>query len=382
MKKFISKRFFSKKLNNKGMSLVEILVTVAIIAIIAAPLINSFLNAMQVNSKARTIQNGTAVAQDTAELFKVFDVATLVDSYEADGVTVTYDDATGVYTFEGIEAAGADGESFVVDVKLDPTQYKTDAGSGKVEVNDVNLPVFSGLYGSDCIMLYRQYAGPDEQLAELFAGKLEADILENINTVAVRQDITKSSVVNIVCDYDSMTGKYLYTVNLEITYTYDNTTPVYAVKMLEKSYNENEIHNIYMLCPIFDRFSIEAGNGFYYNTDKIQINYTYNGAPEYKHDMYFYIAEQNMTNMLPGQTFQERINPRNVYINGVQYTEYANEYNNLKVYTNIGDNDASFENKYSLTYGDYNTGTALYEMSVEVRLEGEDNVVTTFTTSK
>lgn len=373
-----------KKLNNKGMSLVEILVTVAIIAIIAAPLINSFLNAMKVNSKARIIQNGTAVAEDTAELFKVFDVETLVDSYEADGVTVTYDEATGVYAFEGIKATGADGESFVVDVKLDPAQYKTDAGTGRIEVNDVALPVFSGLYGSDCIMLYRQYAGPDEQLSELFAGKLEADILENINTVAVRQDIKKSSIVNIVCDYDSMTGKYHYTVNLEIKYTYDNTTPVYAVKVLEKSYNENEIHNIYMLCPIFDRFTNnEAHSDFYYNTDEIKINYTYNGAPEYRHDMYFYIAEQNMTNMLSGYTnMQERISPRNIYINDVQYTDYNNEYNSLKVYTNIGDADTTFENKYSLTYGDYNTGTALYEMSVEVRLEGSDDVVTSFTTSK
>ena len=89
-----------------------------------------------------------------------------------------------------------------------------------------------------------------------------------------------------------------------------------------------------------------------------------------------------MTNMLPGQTLQERINPRNVYINDKQYTEYNNESNSLKVYTNIGDRDTTFDNKYGLTYGDYNTGTALYELSVDVRLEGEDKVVTSFTTSK
>ncbi len=370
-----------KKLNNKGMSLVEILVTVAIIAIIAAPLLNSFLNAMQVNSKARLIQNGTAVAQDTAELFKVFDVETLVASYEADGVSVSYDEDSGVYTFEGIKAVGADGEDFLVDVELDPSQYK--AGTGNVEVNDVDVPVFSGLYGSDCIMLYRQYAGSDEQLAELFAGKLDAETLANINTKEVREKIKKSTVVNIQCDYDSATDKYNYAVNLEITYTYDNTIPVYAVKMLQKSYNDNEIHNIYMLCPIFDRYSTaEMGPSYYYNTDEIKINYTYNGAPEYKHDIYFYIAEQNMTNLIPGQTFQERISPRHVYINGVQYTEYNNESNSLKMYTNIGDKDTTFENEYGLTYGDYNTGTALYQMNVDVRLEGKEDVITTFTTSK
>lgn len=379
MKKLISKR----KLNNKGMSLVEILVTVAIIALIAAPIINSFLNAMQVNSKARTIQNGTAVAQDTAELFKVFDVAALADSYTADGVTVTFDADTGVYTFEGIPMTGADGESFLVDVELDPTSYTADAGSGKVEVNDVNLPVFSGLYGSDCIMLYRQYAGSDEQLAELFAGKLDADILENINSTSVRQNIKKSAVVNIKCDYDSMTAKYHYTVNMEITYTYNNAVPVYAVKVLEKTYSENEIHNIYMICPIFDRYTTsEMGKNCYYSTDEIKINYTYNGAQEHKHDMYFYIAEQNMTNV-SDTTLQERISPRNVYINSVTYTDYKNEDNSLKIYTNIGEADITpLEGKHGLTYGDYNTGTALYEMNIEVRLEGDDKVITTFNTSK
>ncbi|MBQ2744634.1 MAG: type II secretion system protein [Lachnospiraceae bacterium] len=377
------RRFATRKLNNKGMSLVELLVTVAIIALIAAPLINSFLNAMETNSKARLIQNGTAVAQDTAELFKSFDLDTLVSTYEADGVTVSFDDATGIYTFEGIEAEGADGEDFIVDVKLDPTQYRVGEGTGKVEVNDVNLPVFSGLYGSDCIMLYRQYAGPDEQLEELFAGKLEPDTLSRINDIDVRKDIKKSTVVNIVCDYNSTTGKYLYKINVEITYTYDDVEPVYVVKTLEKSYDQNEIHNIYMLCPIFDRYSTaDMATDYYYNTDSIKIYYTYNGAPEFKHDMYFYIAEQKMTNMLPGQTLQERINPRNVYINDKQYTEYNNESNSLKVYTNIGDRDTTFDNKYGLTYGDYNTGTALYELSVDVRLEGEDKVVTSFTTSK
>ena len=43
------RRFATRKLNNKGMSLVEILVTVAIIALIAAPLINSFLNVFEEN---------------------------------------------------------------------------------------------------------------------------------------------------------------------------------------------------------------------------------------------------------------------------------------------------------------------------------------------
>ena len=69
-------------------------------------------------------------------------------------------------------------------------------------------------------------------------------------------------------------------------------------------------------------------------------------------------------------------------INDVDYTEYNNDDNSLKVYTNIGDGDGSFDNKYGLTYGDYNTGTSLYEMTVTVRMEDRDDVITTIKTSK
>lgn len=140
------KQLKKTKLNNKGLSLVEILVTVVIVALISAPIVDSFLHAIHVNSEARLIQNGTAVAQDTAELFEVFDVKTLVDSYTADGVNVTYDDAKKVYKFENIPMTGADGEEFEVDVKLDPTAYKLGLNAENkdmIKVNDQELPVFS-----------------------------------------------------------------------------------------------------------------------------------------------------------------------------------------------------------------------------------------------
>ena len=78
------KHIRERKLNNKGVSLVEILVTVVIVALLSSPIINSFLQTMSVNSNARLMQNGTAVAEDTAELFKVFDVDALVETYSSD----------------------------------------------------------------------------------------------------------------------------------------------------------------------------------------------------------------------------------------------------------------------------------------------------------
>ena len=371
--------------DNRGVSLVEILATVAIIAIISTPLINSFINAIKVNGQARIIQNGTSVAQDMAEVFKVFEVEQLVKNYEDQGVEVIYDETTGKYTFSNIAVEGADGEDFLVTVELDPTTYAGGLESDKLQVNDVNLPVFSGLYGSDCVMLYRQYASFDEQLMEIFAGTtLDDNIVKNINTDAERRKITKSTDIIVNCDYNSNSEKYFYDIRLNMTYTYDYGVSVTVTKSMEKSYSGDEIHNIYMICPIFDKYSIGFGGTeeFFYNSDKINITYNYTGNIDNEHDLYFYIAEQQATNIGYDAGKLMRINPRNLYINGVDYTMYNTESERLKVYTNIGDKDTTFSNSYDLTYGDYNTGIALYEMNVTVTEEGSTDTVATFTTTK
>ena len=390
------KHIRERKLNNKGVSLVEILVTVVIVALLSSPIINSFLQTMSVNSNARLMQNGTAVAEDTAELFKVFDVDALVETYKKDGVTVTKDNDTGKYTFKDIKMTGADGEEFLVDVELNPSSYKYKSDTGKLEVNDKNLPVFSGLYGSDAVVLYRQYAGPDETLADLFEKQtnLDQSIINNINDEKYRKKIMKSTTINIDCEYNEDTKHYIYMFSVSITYTYNDDSQSETVtvnKVLEKTYkrdNENEvIHNVYMLAPIFDRYSTDRlNNGCFYNTDKIIINYNFESAAEYKHDMYFYIAEQSMNNIgKEGETsIQERIRPENIIINDMPYVEYNNEGNSLKVYTNIGEAYDCVKNinkGYNLTYSDYNTGTALYEMNVTVK-KTNNEVVTTFKTTK
>lgn len=378
----MSKLISAVKKNNKGISLVEILATIAIIAIIAAPLVNSFISAMNVNSEARIIQNGTAVAQDTAELFKAFSLESLVEEYRDEGIEVDIDEATGKYIFEDIAVTGADGEKFLVTVELNPDVYKGGA-SEKIQINDVDLPVFSGLFGSDCVMLYRQYAGYDDQLRDLFTGRLEDEILEKITDQSERSKIKKTTDVKVTCDYNSLSEEYNYTFDLTMTYTYDNAESVSVTRSMQKVYNASQIHSVYMICPVFDLYSsTEVGNGFFYNTDIINVYYTYTGDSAKTQDLYFYIAEQEMYNVGYDSSMRERINPRNLYVNGVNYTMYNPELSTVKVYTNIGDNDTSFISEYGLTYGEYNSGNSLYQMDISVKLEDKDKTVVTFSTTK
>lgn len=378
------KRILSIKKNNKGISLVEILVTIAIIAIIATPLVNSFINAMRVNSEARTIQNGTAAAQNTAELFKTLSLETLIEDYNKDKAD---DDKVkpvdGKYTFKDMEVTGADGEKFLVTVELNPSAYRG-GGSPKLQVNGVNLPVFSGLFGSDSVMLYRQYAGYDDKLAELFAREGESEGLteEQINK---RDKFSKETDVIINGSYNNTKGEYVYEFDIKVTYTHDGVTPRTESKSLKKVYKGNEIHSVYMITPIFDVYSkgIVTGNpGAYYSTDKINVTYNYTGDVTKKQNLYFYIAEQEMYNRTLGlESKRQLINPDNLTVNGKKYNDYITQdiekdTVSLKLYTNIVDN------KYSLTYGDYNTGDSLYQMDVTVKLEGKSKPVATFSTTK
>ena len=58
------------KLNNAGFSLVEVLVAMAVLAILSIPVLGSFSNAARINHKARKEENANTVASDIVEQFK------------------------------------------------------------------------------------------------------------------------------------------------------------------------------------------------------------------------------------------------------------------------------------------------------------------------
>ena len=295
-----------------------------------------------------------------------------------------YSKLTGVITFEKIPVTGKDNEEFNVKVKLDPGAYRSGEGK-KISVNNIKMPVFSDLFGSNSVILFRQYMGYDDQLKELFSGILGDDILNAIDTPEVRKKFSKSSDIDVECTYDDSTDSYRYLIKINVTYRYNGVTEASVSKSMEKTYTGDELHSVYMLCPVFGRYCNNAGGDkFYYGDDKINIDYKYIGDVEKKHSLYFYIAEQKTSYEGPVADFDVRIDPRNVTIGGVRLDMYSNEAegNLMKVYTNIGSDDTSWENNYSLTYSDLNTGVQLYEMTVDVTEEGNTEIIADIVTTK
>lgn len=113
---------------NSGFSLIELLIAIAILAMLTVPLMNSFIMSGKVTRNSRRLQNATAVAQSITETVKhTTDKAALeaalksfpgVYEFPADSKA---GEASPEYTFK---INGEDGERFRVSVKLMPkTEY-------------------------------------------------------------------------------------------------------------------------------------------------------------------------------------------------------------------------------------------------------------------
>ncbi len=381
------KNFYKIKQNNKGLSLIEIMVTIAMIIIIAGPLINAFLNAMGVNSNARKIQNGTTVAQDAVEKFEALSIEQISEEYKDYLVENLIDPS--VLEFKNIPVVGANGEKFEVDIKLDPNAYKEGNADGKYVVNDTNIPGMSSLYGSGSLMLYKQYVAFDDKLKELFTGKIDnSEALNKIYETAYRKKVSKATNIEVNCTYNEEMDKYEYDIEMIMGYTYNMDPDTYTEEsrtIEDVMFSPDERHCIYLMCPIFDIYSDSNRYGdISYSTDKITVDYKFNSDPTLIKNVYFYLAKQEAINKVNG-TLQQELNPDNIEIktNVPAYVSSLSDYNssatNVKLYTNIG---ATGMDRTELTYIDKNTGNALYEMTVKVRLQGDEYVIAEFTSSK
>ncbi len=359
----------SIKKNNKGLTLIELLITVTIIGIVAIPFLTSFLNTMSINVEARRLQNATLVAQDMAEEFKAESLSELLDKYADKLTTTSAADKLDVYKFAGIPVEGANGESFFIDVELDPNVVYDAEGNC---INGGNLPLFSNLYGGDTLIIFKKYVETDSSV-ERSTHKKYADI-------------------NIICTTTELANdakNYTYTVEMNLSYEDASGNRTSAVKkVVEKTYDEDELHTVYLLAPVFDKYSqlTVDSQGNYMASDTININYVYNGASGCEKEFTLYLAEQAYTNENNTEKLS-RLNPANITINyegmGTIISTYDSSEKDFKINTNVGKKTDVNVSEGTLTYSSDNVGKSLYLMNIDVHYKDEDGeVLTTFTSTK
>ena len=113
---------------NSGFSLIELLIAIAILAMLTVPLMNSFIMSGKVTRNSRRLQNATAVAQSITETVKhTTDKAALEAALKSFPGVYDFpagskaDETAPEYTFK---IDGEDGERFRVSVNLTPkTEY-------------------------------------------------------------------------------------------------------------------------------------------------------------------------------------------------------------------------------------------------------------------
>ncbi len=149
-----------KELNNKGFSLVELLIATVILAIIVAPLLHSFVTATNTTVKSRQMGDATLAGENIAEVVEAtswkdlrsertsastyFTGASEKALYSYDGSTyteTTYSATEDCY-YLGVKDIQAGSSTFNAMIKLDANAY----GAGSViNINDAKLTDYSNM---------------------------------------------------------------------------------------------------------------------------------------------------------------------------------------------------------------------------------------------
>lgn len=120
-----------KTSDNKGFTLIEVLIAVMVLAIVIVPMLHSFVSSHRVNAKSKQYMRATTLAQDEMEIFEKEKLEDLIDTTKF-SYNVSGPDGNGCYVFlrEGInnDSAGSTASRFDVEVTLDPERA---ASSGR-----------------------------------------------------------------------------------------------------------------------------------------------------------------------------------------------------------------------------------------------------------
>lgn len=204
---------------NMGFSLVEVLVTLAIISILSIPLIQTFVNSARVNGKAKSMQNATDIAQSISEYFGAMPLNALETAYK--GKYTKLPDKSIIFTnigdginkdSDGVDYyKGSDTEKFYVSVIVDPTGYSK---ADKTGMNDYIRPGINNLNENSSITCRSKLEQYDTNIVNTFKEK-------GVN-VDDKSKIVKKSVFTIYENESTVyADKVEYKYNLDITYTYN-----------------------------------------------------------------------------------------------------------------------------------------------------------------
>jgi len=222
-----------RKVDNKGFSLVELLIAVCILAIIVVPILNSFLSSYRVNARSKQTMRATTLAQNEMEIFEKEHLDALSDpakfAYDPTanphGYQIT-EGSDGVYNFvkKGVINDDTGREMFDVYITLDPKRassgerYATENSISLLTMNTVSA-VDSGTYVQSIYIPGKPADEDTSAYQEFFNAKLPTSIWTTIDPF--KENIKRVITVDITQYEDS--GKTF--TRAKVTYEYSLTNP-------------------------------------------------------------------------------------------------------------------------------------------------------------
>lgn len=243
-----------RKLDDKGLTLIELIITVCIIAMITAPFLNSFVNASNTNARASRRQRASTWCQYFIEECKVSTLEELKNKYMID--YQDYKDASGKRERIVIDLSNdkmpsdAKTQGLEATITLSPKEY-TKEGSATIDasgntvynnyaglVNDVMIPSMSDVDANKDAVLSKEFYQLD---SEYKASEGAGDNIRRDTEITLKYDgIKKQYVVSAEITYHDVTG-----AAGSKTYSSD---AVYEKKFTDDITKE-DVPNIYLCYP-------------------------------------------------------------------------------------------------------------------------------------
>lgn len=219
--------------DNRGLSLLEVLIAIVVLSIVVVPFMHAFITAANTNADAKREHKATVVAQSVMEGFKAEPLDEIIEQFQdpttdfhildpdringsiASAVAMTQDPATpGVYRFD-ITGVQEDTSAYDVRVTLDATAYRDPANTTQIQYNNAaiaQLPVVDMDKDAVCIQ--------KPEYTETAVSRLYNELyLIGTDEDEIRNNMKREITVNIEKTYQGG-GEYRTKVVAEYNYSY------------------------------------------------------------------------------------------------------------------------------------------------------------------
>lgn len=338
-----------RKLKNKGFSLIEVLVAIAILAVLSLPILSAFMSAAQVNLQARREENANAVAQKVMEDMKAKTIEQVMNEVEDDSdrsYTSDYQSENGffkyVFNMDDYDASGktysnkSTGDQFFVRVTLDPSEFsdRIDGGSAvgntSNNINSFNMPSFTQLQSNENFAITKQVYEHDDEAAVA----LGVDKSKIYRQVDVYVDVTDKNAAGQLNEEGAYI-KYTQTVKIKVTYKVFGSTDTKVYETLIGTHEiignmeESKYRSVYLFYNPYDKYrTLADGSDIGISRDIVNFHVSgddssmFNATHDYadssklisKKMINLYLVQQTVTNVNSPATKVELQNSNiNVY---------------------------------------------------------------------